>query len=180
MMSFITSRDTKINEIIKGHNLVSIDEINISKFLKSRSVVFAFIATGIGMFVCTFFASFMSVEFKDIYGVPDEKMGFYFACLSGPYMLSAVANPIFFSNVPKKLQFAMSVILASLAFGFLGPSNLLNLPQSIYLVVLGLVIIGFSQALLFVNSVPEIMDSFQLEYKIIIGYDKQFDNKLND
>ena len=24
------------------------------------------------------------------------------------------------------------------------------------------------------------MDSFQLEYKIIIGYDKQFDNKLND
>ena len=61
MMSFITSKETKVVELLKGYNLITIDEINFSKFLKSRSVVFAFIATGIGMFVCTFFSSFLSV-----------------------------------------------------------------------------------------------------------------------
>lgn len=61
MMSFITSRETKVNEILKGYNLIAIDEINASKFMKSRSAVFAFLATANGMFVCTYFASFLSV-----------------------------------------------------------------------------------------------------------------------
>ena len=61
MMSFITNRESKIAEVLKGYNMITIDEIGISKFLRSRSAVFAFIATAIGMFVCTYFGSFLSV-----------------------------------------------------------------------------------------------------------------------
>lgn len=72
------------------------------------------------------------------------------------------------------------MFFAVIAFGLMGPTELLHLPDKLALIVTGIVIIGLSQSLLFVNSVPEIMDSFQLEYKIIVGYDKSFDNKLND
>ena len=103
MMSFITSRETKVNEILRGYNLVSADQITAKLFLKSRSCLFAMIATGIGMYVCTYFASFLAVRMKTIYGVSDEKMGLYMACISGPYMIGAILTPILFENVPRKL-----------------------------------------------------------------------------
>ena len=41
-------------------------------------------------------------------------------------------------------------------------------------------LLGLVQAMLVVNSVPEVIESFQISKKIILGYDKKLDNKIND
>ena len=41
-------------------------------------------------------------------------------------------------------------------------------------------LLGLVQAMLVVNSVPEVIESFQIKNKIIVGYDKKLDNKVND
>jgi hypothetical protein len=41
-------------------------------------------------------------------------------------------------------------------------------------------LLGLVQAMLVVNSVPEVIESFQISNKIILGYDKKLDNKIND
>jgi hypothetical protein len=61
---------------------------------------------------------------------------------------------------------------SAMALALCGPSTLFGFPEHIIIVMIGMFILGFVQAPNFVNSVPEVMESFQLDNKLIEGYDK--------
>jgi hypothetical protein len=107
-------------------------------------------------------------------------MGYYFTILSFPYLVSAIVSPIIFKNVPRKLQFVISMIVSSSSFILMGPSNLFGVPEKLYFVLIGMFINGFIVALIFVNAIPEVIECFQVKYKVIEGYDKEFDDVMND
>jgi hypothetical protein len=44
----------------------------------------------------------------------------------------------------------------------------------------GLIFIGFIQALVFIPCLPEAIETFQCKYRIVEGFDIEFDNKLSD
>jgi hypothetical protein len=62
----------------------------------------------------------------------------------------------------------------------LGPSKLLNIPEKLWIFLTGLFLSGFIQAPIFIITLPEALESFQIRYNIIEGFDKNFDNHLND
>ena len=62
----------------------------------------------------------------------------------------------------------------------MGPSKLFGFPQSLSLILIGLPMLGFFQALCFIPSLPEAIEVYQNQFKIIEGVNPALDNKLND
>ena len=49
----------------------------------------------------------------------------------------------------------------------MGPSEIIGLPDNKTLIMIGLPIVGFIQALVFIPSLPEAIDITQQKYKIV-------------
>ena len=107
-------------------------------------------------------------------------MGFYFAFLSIPYFFSALLVSIFFENVPRKLQFILCFLLSTIAIMLMGPSEILGFPNHRIFILIGLLIMGLVQALVFVPTLPEAVVVLQQKYKIVESSNVELDNKLND
>ena len=62
-----------------------------------------------------------------------------------------------------------------------GPSHLLDIDPNHFIVVLvGWFVLTFMQALCFISSLPEALESYQVKYRIIPGVDPALDGKLSD
>ena len=71
-------------------------------------------------------------------------MGYYIAIMSVFYVIAALLCPIFFAKVPRKLQFASSMLISSLALGMMGNSGILEFPtRNLNLVLGGMALLGF-------------------------------------
>jgi MFS family permease len=147
---------------------------------KVKQASFAMAANAIAMYNVSFFNSFFSVELTNEFGVKDEDMGYYFSILSFSYLSSAILIPIFFKKVPRKAQFVICFCLTSVSMAFMGPSKLLGFPKSLTFILIGLPMLGFFQALCFIPSLPEAIEVYQNEFKIVEGVSPALDNKLND
>lgn len=108
-------------------------------------------------------------------------MGYYFAILSFSFLSSAILAPIMFRKCPRKLQFCVCFFVSTFALAFLGPSKLLGFnPDHFYLVLIGLPLLGFVQALCFIPSLPEAIEAYQIKYKIVQQVNPTLDGKLSD
>jgi hypothetical protein len=85
-------------------------------------------------------------------------MGYYFALLSFPYFFSAILAPVIFACFPRKVQFIWCFAISAVGFMFMGPSIIFGLPDKLYLIMIGLPIVGFIQALVFIPSLPEAIE----------------------
>lgn len=95
-------------------------------------------------------------------------MGYYFAILSASYLVSALLVPTLFKNIPRKLQFVTCFFVSTFALMLMGPSSIFGLPNDkLWIVLIGLPLLGFMQALCFIPSLPEALEAFQIEYKIV-------------
>lgn len=131
------------------------------------------------MMSVSLFSSFLSLELRK-FGVVEKNMGYYFAILTGPYFLNCIFAPIVFGKLPARAQYVLSFLFDSVAFMLMGPSNWFDLPDRLLVVVIGLFVLGYAQALIMVPSMPDAIEFFQFEYKIPEGADKALDNKVND
>ena len=107
-------------------------------------------------------------------------MGYYFAILSLAYLSSAIICPIVFKAIPRKLQFVFCFFVSTIALALLGPSQLLGVPQSFGIVLTGLPMLAFIQALCFIPSLPEAIESYQVKHRLVPDVDPALDGKLND
>ena len=139
----------------------------------------AHISSSIANYNISFFSSFLCLHLES-FGVSQAHMGYCFMLLSMPYFIATLSTPIICKKVPRKLQFVICFGISTIAFSLMGPSRILNFPHSIALVLIGMTMLGFIQALCFIQSLPEAIEVFQQKYKIVDGADQKLDNKLND
>lgn len=68
--------------------------------------------------------------------------------------------PIILKNVPRRLQITLSFFLATISFGFLGPSeHIFRLPsKNIVYTIIGLLLDGLFLPMSFYPCLPEIID----------------------
>lgn len=113
------------------------------------------------MYNISFFSSFLAIRFSTKYGVSDTAMGYYFAILSFSYLSSAITAPIIFKKAPRKLQFVICFFVSTFALMLLGPSKIFGFNSDhFWLVLIGLPMLGFFQALCFIPSLPEAIEAF--------------------
>jgi MFS family permease len=151
----------------------------MTTILKCKEATLALLACAIGMYNISFFTPFLSIKLKD-YGISDTGIGYCFLLASFPYFVATIVCPLIFKNIPRKLQFIICFVVSGVSFMFMGPSTLVGLPDKVWIVLLGLSIIGFIQALVFIPCLPEAIETFQCKFKIVEGFDTEFDNKLSD
>jgi len=48
--------------------------------------------------------------------------------------------------------------MCGISIGLMGPSNLIGLPDKLYLVMIGMCVIGLNMSLAFIPPIPEIID----------------------
>ena len=132
----------------------------MKQVLTCKSSFFALIAGGFAFYNVSFFASFLSVQIEKVYGVENKDMGYVFMALSAPYFFSAVVIPIVCSKTPPKIQFVLCFLLSSIGLALMGPTKQLDLPQDkLWIVLVGLFILGGSQGLVFIPSIPEAIEA---------------------
>jgi len=89
--------------MLVGYNLLEEKDISMLLILKSKDVVFAFIACGVGMYNVSFFTVFLALHLEKTFDVKADDMGYYFALLSFPYFFSAILAPAIFACFPRKV-----------------------------------------------------------------------------
>lgn len=70
--------------------------------------------------------------------------------------------------------------MCAVSIGLMGPSNLFGLPDKIYIVMIGMCVIGMNMAFAFIPPIPEILDIVTVHYKVIEGVDPELDGLIND
>lgn len=114
------------------------------------------------------------------YDLSDSVIGVCFMLASFPYLLSAIITPYWFKNTPRKLQFVICFFFSAIGFILMGPSSLFGLPNHLYFLLIGMFILGFVQPIVFIPCLPEAIETFQYKYRIVEGFDQEFDHKLGD
>ena len=172
--------DSYVDTLLAGYNLLPLNQVGMRTILKAKDACFAFLACSVGMYNVSFFTVFLALHLQKEFLVQADDMGYYFALLSFPYFFSALLVPALFGGMPRKLQFILCFFLTALGFMLMGPSSVLGLPNVKYLIMLGLPLTGFVQALVFIPSLPEAIEVIQQKYKIVEKSNIELDNKLND
>lgn len=62
----------------------------------------------------------------------------------------------------------------------MGPSQYLNLPDKLWIVVSAFPLIGIFQVFVFIPIIPEMLERLQVDLGIVEGEDEKVDNALND
>ena len=137
------------------------------KLISTRESFFAFFSVSIGIFNVSFFNVMLTLHLKDDFHVKVNQMGYYFALVSTPYMLSSILFPKLFKNTPRKLWFIICFFSSAFGFMLMGPSLLFGFNDKLRTLEIGLFLVGLMQALVFIPSFPEAYDSHQQKYKII-------------
>ena len=62
----------------------------------------------------------------------------------------------------------------------MGPSKILGLPDSIYLIIFGMSLQAFFAPICFIQCLPEAMETVQAKYKIVDNFCPEVDGFLSD
>ena len=145
---------------VKHCNKIKIDDINMLSILKCKDATFAFIACAIGEYNITFFSAFLSVHLNTEYHLSESQVSLCFLLASVPYVMAALMLPCIGNKIPRKVLFVVCFVTTSFSFGLMGPSSFLEIPNHLYIVLVGLGIVGFIQALVFIPALPEAIENF--------------------
>ena len=110
------------------------------------------------MFAVGFYSPFLTLQFGSHYNIPDDQMGYYYVCLTGPYLVSCAALPGVLKSIPRRLQFVLCFLFSSIGFALMGPTEWLLLPDKLWIVCVGMSLTGFVQAMSFIPCLPEAVD----------------------
>lgn len=62
----------------------------------------------------------------------------------------------------------------------MGPSDLIDLPDKVNFILIGMFLLGFFAPTCFIQCLPEAYEAVQVKYQIIEGYNSKLDNLLSD
>jgi predicted MFS family arabinose efflux permease len=168
------------NISIEHCNLLHIGDVKMGTIMKNKEAALALIASAVGMYNMSFFSPFLSTHLSKDYNFSDTQVACCFLLASIPYFCAVMTYPFLTKKIPRKLQFVICFCFSALAFLLMGPSKLLRMPNKAWLLLVGLFILGFVQALVFIPTLPEAIDCIQVKYLIVEGFDTDLDGKLSD
>lgn len=118
------------------------EDINIAKIFTMRDAIWSLIGSGLAMYSCTFFTSFITLRLST-YGISDADMGYYLTIYLFPYLISAGGFGFFFGKAPRKLMFVISFFFSATSFLLMGPSHFFGLDRSLPMMLIGMCVLGF-------------------------------------
>ena len=137
----------------------------------------ALLSCAVSMWACSYNSAFLSLRFKDQYGIPDYQQGYYNLFLTGPYLFSCMLLPILFKKVPRRLQYVLCFIGCTIGSILMGPTFI---PDHLAVVCAGMLLIGAVQSLSFIPCLPEAIDQTLIRFRIVEGANEELDCAMHD
>jgi len=154
--------------------------VGIFSILKVKDAAFAYFTCVIVWFTLAVYGGFLSVHLHRHFKIKATDIGYYFSCLALPNIVGCVLFPILLWRTPRKAIFICGFLVTALAFLLIGPSAWLGVPDSLLVVIFGMLAINLMQGISYPQVLPEIAESVQIHFKIIEGTDRHLDTLLSD
>lgn len=106
--------------------------------------------------------------------------GYAYGCVSIVYLFGCILYGKYGEKWPLKLVMAVGLVLSSVAFFIVGPSDWFLVPDILWLKFVGLAILGVAQVTFFLPIIPEMIETITVELDIQEGDPNKLDIKLND
>jgi MFS family permease len=107
-------------------------------------------------------------------------MGYFFSIQGFLYLIGCMLIPQVFAKTPPKLQMTAFLLLTAFGIGMMGPSQLLMMPNKVWLIALGMSLQAFGTAPAFSYAIPVMQNRCQVRYQIVEGSDEMLEGKLSD
>ena len=117
---------------------------------------------------------------KEHFGVSDSKMGLFFTFSGLTYLFGCAFIPSFFENTPPRLLITGNFVFTIIGLAFMGPSKVLHLPDSMWLIGLGIGMTTFGTSAAFSLVISELQKRCTVNYQIVEGSDLEMEGKLSD
>jgi MFS family permease len=96
------------------------------------------------------------------------------------YLLTTVLTGYISHIMPKRLFILLSFVSITIGLFLMGPSDILGLPNYIWLFLVGYGLVGAAQGFLFIPILPEIIEAFSDRYEIKEGENEEVDEDVSD
>ncbi|CDW78446.1 major facilitator superfamily protein [Stylonychia lemnae] len=169
-----------IDETDQTMNPKGCKEVSFKMFLVNRRANFAFIGC---IFVCISM-SYNSAFLTDVLRTEKNIDPYYHGFVLSFPMLTYTVSTIYVCKIlkyfPRRIFIMISLIILATATFFQGPSQILNIPESNTLMILGFGLCGIGQAFVFIPLLPEAIESVYIQEDIVEGENEFQDQILND
>jgi MFS family permease len=127
-----------------------------------------------------FYDPFFTPALKDEKGVPEAYHGLIFSVCFVFFLGSCLVVGEIVSLLPKRVFMALSYTICILALLLLGPSRILGLPNSVYILIGGQALLGIGMGFVFIPIMPEMIDALYAAKGIQEGEDERVDSIVAD
>jgi hypothetical protein len=74
----------------------------------------------------------------------------------------------------------MALLFMSVTFLFLGPSKLLNFPNTLPMMIIAMPLLGMTTAPILIGCIPEMLENLRVSFEIEEGKNEEIETLLND
>jgi len=106
-----------------------------------------------------FLNSILSVELANNFGLDEAMIGFIFAIPFFVYVLGFYFVSKIVVRFDKRISILISFIICSVSLFLTGPSQLLRIPDKLWILLIGYMALSIGCLFFFIASLPEIIDS---------------------
>lgn len=155
-------------------------DFTFKKILSHPRAFFCYFCRFMGQFTISYPMPFLSVHMSERYGVPDEFIGYVYMVVSLCFVFSSIAVPLCLRPLPRRfmLFFAFLMLMGGYLIG--SHSRLLGIPDAMWPILAGMVLIGCAQGPLTVVVLPEAQETLRLDMNYKIGKEPKLDAFVND
>lgn len=127
-----------------------------------------------------YFKVFFVTELDRVYDIGEEYSGYLLASTSFVYLAACLLLPYTCEHASRKFLYVIAMFGFGLCNFLLGPSEILGLPNNIYIMMSALPIMGVFSVFVFIPIIPEMLERLQVDLNIAEGEDEIVDLRLND
>lgn len=132
------------------------DKISYKAIFLNRRAFWALLSVMIAMLNLSFFVPSLAVRLGRL-GIDSSFVGYFFSITTLMYSVFAPVSGWLSSKIDCRYTACAAFFLNYISLICLGPSELLEFPEELYLVVIGLIFTGFCVSFIFVPSLGEIV-----------------------
>jgi predicted MFS family arabinose efflux permease len=92
-------------------------------------------------------------------GMNEDNVGFVFAIIGGAFGVGSPVSGWVCTRVNRTIVMQLAIVMLPFSILLCGPSAFLGLPDVIWIMMIGIFMLGWSAAFLFVPVTPEIIES---------------------
>ena len=116
--------------------------ISWGRILGTKGATFAYLTCFFGTFAVIDYVGFISTELVHAKGMADDSIGYLYFGQCMVYLFMCLLYPYTFEHSSRKLQFVVAMFGQCLCHLLMGPSNLLSLPDELWIIIVGMNMIG--------------------------------------